>query len=80
MIFLLQLNMPILNALNFVQRDSLSVLNGQMTMDMKGTTIDDVYGTLNLKMHCIKIKMTVMPSKILRSPLNLGITTENYQS
>ena len=24
-----------LNALNFVQRDSLSVLNGQMTMDMK---------------------------------------------
>mgnify|MGYP000229610004 CR=1 FL=1 len=29
-----------LNALNFVQRDSLSILNGQMTMDMKGTTID----------------------------------------
>lgn len=35
-----------LNALNFVERDSLSVLNGQMTMDMKGTTIDDVYGSI----------------------------------
>lgn len=35
-----------LKALNFVQRDSLSVLNGQMTMDMKGTSIDDVYGTI----------------------------------
>ena len=38
-----------LNALNFVQRDSISVLNGQMTMDMKGTTIDDVYGTIKFK-------------------------------
>ena len=38
-----------LNALNFVQRDSLSVLNGEMTMDMKGTTIDDVYGTIKFK-------------------------------
>jgi hypothetical protein len=38
-----------LNALNFVQRDSLSILNGQMTMDMKGTTIDDVYGTIEFK-------------------------------
>ena len=38
-----------LNALNFVQRDSISVLNGQMTMDMKGTTIDDVYGTIIFK-------------------------------
>ena len=38
-----------LNALNFVQRDSLSVLNGQMTMDMKGTTIDDVYGAIKFK-------------------------------
>jgi len=38
-----------LNALNFVQRDSLSILNGQMTMDMKGTTIDDVYGTIKFK-------------------------------
>ena len=35
-----------LKALNFVQRDSLSILNGQMTMDMKGTSIDDVYGTI----------------------------------
>ena len=38
-----------LNALNFVQRDSLSTLNGQMTMDMKGTTIDDMYGTIKFK-------------------------------
>lgn len=38
-----------LNALNFVQRDSLSVLNGQMTMDMKGTTIDNVYGAIKFK-------------------------------
>ena len=38
-----------LNALNFVQRDRLSVLNGQMTMDMKGTTIDDLYGTIKFK-------------------------------
>ena len=38
-----------LNALNFVQRDSLSILNGQMTMDMKGTTIDNVYGIIEFK-------------------------------
>ena len=38
-----------LNALNFVQRDSLSILNGQMTVDMKGTTIDDVYGVIKFK-------------------------------
>jgi len=38
-----------LKALNFVQRDSLSVLNGQMTMDMKGTTIDNVYGAIKFK-------------------------------
>ena len=36
-------------ALNFVQRDTLSILNGQMTMDMKGTTIDNVYGTIKFK-------------------------------
>ncbi len=38
-----------MNALNFIKRDRLSVLNGQMVMDMRGTSIDDVYGTITFK-------------------------------
>jgi hypothetical protein len=38
-----------LNALNFVKRDRISVLNGQVIMDMRGTSIDDVYGTIKFK-------------------------------
>ena len=38
-----------LYAMKFVKRDTLSVLRGQMTMDMKGTTIDDVYGAIRFK-------------------------------
>ena len=35
-----------LRALQFVTRDSLSVFKGNVTMNMKGKTIDDVYGTI----------------------------------
>ena len=35
-----------LNELNFVSRDSISVFQGKVSMDMKGTNIDDVRGFL----------------------------------
>jgi hypothetical protein len=38
-----------LNALNLVSRDQVSILKGEMAMDMKGTSIDDVYGVLSFK-------------------------------
>ena len=38
-----------LNALKLVRRDQTSVLTGQMAVDMKGTSIDDVYGVLSFK-------------------------------
>ncbi len=38
-----------LKALNFVSKDSLSVFKGQVIMSMKGTNINDAYGTLNFK-------------------------------
>ena len=38
-----------LNALNFVAKDSISVFKGDVTMSMKGTNINDAYGTLNFK-------------------------------
>ena len=38
-----------LNALNFVERDNISMLKGQVTMDMKGTTIDNMYGAIKFK-------------------------------
>lgn len=36
-----------LRALNFVQKDSISVFKGNVTMSMKGTGVDDAFGTLS---------------------------------
>lgn len=38
-----------LKALNFVSRDEVSILKGRVEMDMRGTSIDDVYGSLQFK-------------------------------
>ncbi|MGJ8594107.1 MAG: translocation/assembly module TamB domain-containing protein [Aquaticitalea sp.] len=38
-----------LNALNFVKKDSLSVFKGKVVMSMKGTNINDAFGTLNFE-------------------------------
>lgn len=38
-----------LKALNFVSRDEISVLKGRIEMDMRGTNLDDIYGSLNFK-------------------------------
>ena len=38
-----------LNALKLVAREKISVLKGEMSIDMKGTSIDDVYGVLSFK-------------------------------
>jgi autotransporter translocation and assembly factor TamB len=38
-----------LKALNFVKNDSLSIFKGEVTMSMKGSNIDDAYGSLNFK-------------------------------
>ena len=37
-----------LNALNFVGRDSISNFQGDVFMRMKGTTINDAFGTISL--------------------------------
>ena len=38
-----------LKALNFVKKDSISIFKGQVDMSMKGSGIDDTFGTLNFK-------------------------------
>jgi len=38
-----------LNALHFVERDSLSIFKGLVDMKMKGTTIDNAYGNITFK-------------------------------
>jgi hypothetical protein len=38
-----------LRALNFVKNDTLSIFKGELTMSMKGSTIDDAFGSLNFK-------------------------------
>ncbi|MFT4610806.1 MAG: hypothetical protein ACJA1H_000759 [Glaciecola sp.] len=38
-----------LRALNFITKDSISIFRGQVTTSMKGSTIDDAFGTLNFK-------------------------------
>lgn len=38
-----------LNALNFIKSDSISVFKGNVEMSMKGSGIDDAYGSLNFK-------------------------------
>ncbi|MDT0650978.1 translocation/assembly module TamB domain-containing protein [Autumnicola edwardsiae] len=37
-----------LNALNFVSRDSISIFKGDVIMNMKGTTIDNAFGSILL--------------------------------
>lgn len=37
-----------LNKINLVERDSISIFTGSVTMDMKGATIDDVEGTIKV--------------------------------
>lgn len=36
-------------ALNFIQKDSVSVFKGNVSMSMKGSSLDDAFGTLNFK-------------------------------
>lgn len=36
-----------LNKLNLIKRDSVSVFAGKVVMDMEGTTLDDIKGTIN---------------------------------
>ncbi len=38
-----------LNALNFIKKDSISIFKGNVMMSMKGTGINDAYGTLGFK-------------------------------
>jgi len=38
-----------LRALNFITKDSMSVFRGNVTTSMKGSTIDDAYGTLKFE-------------------------------
>ncbi len=38
-----------LNALNFVKRDSISIFKGKVMSSLKGTGINDAYGTLNFE-------------------------------
>ncbi len=38
-----------LKALNFIDKDSLSVFKGNVSISMKGSGIDDAFGTLNFK-------------------------------
>lgn len=38
-----------LNALNFIERDSVSVFRGDVAMQMKGTTINDAFGSITLR-------------------------------
>lgn len=38
-----------LSAMKLVERDEISILKGEMDIDMKGTNIDDVYGVLSFK-------------------------------
>lgn len=38
-----------LNAINIFKRDSIAILKGDVVMKMKGTTIDDAVGTIDIK-------------------------------
>ena len=38
-----------LNALKFVERDSISIFRGAVDMKMKGTNVEDAYGDINFK-------------------------------
>ena len=38
-----------LKALNFVQKDSISIFKGTVVMDMDGSNVDDAYGTLTFQ-------------------------------
>ncbi|MBT8259144.1 MAG: translocation/assembly module TamB [Bacteroidia bacterium] len=47
--FVANVRMANLRALNFVDRDSISVFKGLVDMKMKGTNIDDAYGAISFK-------------------------------
>lgn len=38
-----------LSALNFIKKDSISQFKGRVTMDMKGTSLEDFYGSVSFK-------------------------------
>lgn len=38
-----------LKALNYIKKDSISIFKGNVTMSMKGSGVDDAFGTLNFK-------------------------------
>ncbi|WP_431134200.1 translocation/assembly module TamB domain-containing protein [Psychroserpens mesophilus] len=38
-----------LKALHFIEKDSISIFKGNVTMSMKGSGVDDAFGTLNFK-------------------------------
>ncbi|MEZ4797853.1 MAG: translocation/assembly module TamB domain-containing protein [Flavobacteriaceae bacterium] len=47
--FTANVNYANLNALNFVKKDSISMFRGLVKMDMKGTNIDDAYGSITFQ-------------------------------
>ena len=47
--FTADVNHANLNALNFVKRDSISVFKGLVKMSMKGTNVDDAYGSVTFQ-------------------------------
>ena len=47
--FIANIDLIDLKKLNFFTRDSISMLNGDVIMDMKGTGLDDAYGTISFE-------------------------------
>jgi hypothetical protein len=47
--FSANVNYANLNALNFVTKDSISIFEGQVKMNMKGTNVDNVHGNITFK-------------------------------
>ncbi|HZH70461.1 MAG TPA: translocation/assembly module TamB domain-containing protein [Flavobacteriaceae bacterium] len=46
--FKTEVNYADLNKINLVSRDSISIFTGSVEIDMKGTNVDDVVGTINV--------------------------------
>jgi hypothetical protein len=47
--FTAQVNFIDFNKINFITRDSIAEFRGLVTMDMKGTNLDDAYGNINFE-------------------------------
>ena len=47
--FYANVNYANLNAINFVSKDSISIFKGQVTMNMKGTNLDNAQGNISFK-------------------------------